>query len=351
MDNRTLQDKSRGCLVGGAIGDALGYIVEFVGSHDEICARYGADGITAYDLNYDWLDEPQSKALISDDTQMTLYTAEALIEARRNGWPIIPAIQQSYLAWLGPQIGQPVTVDYDSRLLGISELNRRRAPGATCITALTAVRDGRQPSNDSKGCGGVMRVAPVGIYGAVHGLDIHDTARMAGEAAELTHLHPLSTYASAALAVIVQECIVADTPIDAVSFTAIVNDALRTVKTVYGAGAREMSYFVKLMQVALGLRERQLPDWDLIENVLGEGWVAEETLAIAVFAVLRHIDDFDACMTAAVNHGGDSDSTGAVAGNILGAIIGYAALPEKFTADVQFRDLLVEHADLLAGGS
>ena len=88
-------------------------------------------------------------------------------------------------------------------------------------------------------------------------------------------------------------------------------------------------------------------DWEIIENGLGGGWVAEETLAIAVFSVLRHINDFNACIISAVNHGGDSDSTGAVAGNIIGAILGYRAIPDKFTKTIQLKDLLLAMADAL----
>lgn len=87
----------------------------------------------------------------------------------------------------------------------------------------------------------------------------------------------------------------------------------------------------------------------LIENGLGGGWVAEETLAIAIFSVLRHIDDFNACMISAVNHGGDSDSTGAVAGNIIGAILGYSAIPEKYITNLELHDVILSIADDLAG--
>ena len=58
-------DKIRGCLFGGAVGDALGYPVEFL-SEKEIFSRFGEGGILQYVL-----DEESGKASISDDTQMT----------------------------------------------------------------------------------------------------------------------------------------------------------------------------------------------------------------------------------------------------------------------------------------
>lgn len=335
------QDKCRGALVGGAIGDALGYAVEFDGSFAAIQAKYGQNGITHYALT-------QGIALVSDDTQMTLYTAEGLLEAERTAGSLLPAVSNAYLAWLGPQIGREIDCGYKSDLILIDELNQRRAPGITCMTALSDIAAGRPVSNDSKGCGGVMRVAPIGIYGAIKGWSLEQTARVAGQVAELTHLHPLSTYSSAALAVMVQDCVLAGDEITAEGFRAVVENALKVVSQVYGADAHDMSYFIQLMQKAVGLVTDPQPDWQVIEQRLGGGWVAEETLAIAVFTVLRHFDNFNACMISAVNHGGDSDSTGAVAGNIIGAVMGYEALPVRFTEHLQLRDLIIHYADALA---
>ena len=67
----TLQDRIRGSIMGGAIGDALGYPVEFIYSFEGIQARYGEQGITRLDTNQHWLDEDKQvgKAVVSDDTR------------------------------------------------------------------------------------------------------------------------------------------------------------------------------------------------------------------------------------------------------------------------------------------
>lgn len=168
MTQNKFQDKIRGSLVGGAIGDAFGYPVEFIYSHDEIVAKYGDDGIIEFDKSYSWLEDylRHYQALFSDDTQMTLYTAEGLIESEKSGTPILPTICNAYLAWLGPQIGMKVKISYKSELAQIKELNQRRAPGNTCLTSLFSIYRGKEPMNASKGCGGVMRVTPIGLYGA-----------------------------------------------------------------------------------------------------------------------------------------------------------------------------------------
>ena len=347
------KDRVRGCILGGAIGDAFGYPLEFIHTLEDMHKKYGESGLTEYDLSYPWLDERYrfQKALFSDDTQMTLYTAEGLLEAERRGVSFVQSVCDAYLIWMGFQEGIAVDRKYDSKLAGIEELNQRRAPCHTCIDSLKAISEGREAVNNSKGFGGVMRVAPVGIYGATHRWPLAKTASLAGEIAELTHSHPHSTYASAALAAIVQQCLCAD-HVDREVFKAIVAESLKTVGELYGESDHFMKLFRKIIEESIRYAEREPGFWGIegrmIEFCVGAGWVAEETLAIAVFSVLRYIDDFDACLVCAVNHGGNNDSTGAVAGNIIGAILGYDAMPQKFTAPLQLRSLMLDTADKLS---
>lgn len=348
MNAEISQDKCRGSLVGGAIGDALGYPVEFVNSFETIRAKYDNNGITEYDLSYEWLDDKQLKALISDDTQMTLYTAEALEKAEESGEPVLLLVTNAYLAWFGHQVGMNVKICYDSKLAKIEELNKRRAPGKTCLMALNDINDSREVHNFSKGCGGIMRIAPVALCGATHGWSIEKVGRLAGEAAEITHKHMMSTFASAVQAMIIQQCILSEGEINATKFKSMVETAIANLHAIYPGNNVLLEDFSLIIRKAIRLEDNMLRDWEIIENGLGGGWVAEETLAIAIFSVLRHIDDFKACVICAVNHGGDSDSTGAVAGNIIGAILGYNAIPKEFTKTLQFHDLIVEMADELA---
>lgn len=116
---------------------------------------------------------------------------------------------------------------------------------------------------------------------------------------------------------------------------------------MYSGNGSLLEDFTRLIHKAIRLEDNLLCDWEIIENGLGRGWVAEETLAIAIFSVLLHIDDFRGCMICAVNHGGDSDSTGAVAGNIIGAILGYDSIPKEFTDSLQLHDLIIEITDEL----
>lgn len=339
MNNDEFYDKVAGCLIGGAIGDALGYPVEFIMSYDGIVARFGEGGIREYELS-------DGQALISDDTQMTLYTAEGIIEAMEMGGDIIPEICKAYIAWYCGQTGKKTRSGYTSELSGIPQFNCRRAPGNTCLSALQSIHDGHEPKNDSKGCGGIMRIAPIAVYGSVNNLTLLETGRLAGAAAEITHLHPISTYSSADQAIVIQECL-RRPEISKQNFRDIINESIAIVAQIYGREAPYMDMFKKVIDNAVRMSDSELSDAEIIERHIGGGWVAEETLAIAIFSVLRHFDHVDDCFVCSVNHGGDSDSTGAVAGNIIGAIHGYHKMPSKYIHKLQFHDLILSYAHKL----
>ena len=149
------QDQYRGCLIGGAAGDALGYEVEFM-RRRQILAQFGKKGITEYVLH-------NGKALISDDTQMTLFTAAGLLNADSpEDYP--ESIRKAYLDWYSTQTEYMQDVQI-IELLNVPELFSRRAPGITCMNALSSGGLGtlEKKVNDSKGCGGVMRTAPIGL--------------------------------------------------------------------------------------------------------------------------------------------------------------------------------------------
>ena len=170
LGNQAYLDKIQGSLVGGAIGDAFGYPVEFL-SLDEIKQKYGLSGITKYEL-----DKQTGTAVISDDTQMTLFTATGLLvgdtRLSMRGIAGEPSsyVFLSYLNWMETQgitIADPFRVSW---LMDVRELYVRRAPGNTCLSALggrthkSEYATIQKPINESKGCGGVMRVAPVGLF-------------------------------------------------------------------------------------------------------------------------------------------------------------------------------------------
>lgn len=348
MTQDQLQDKCRGSLVGGAIGDALGYEVEFM-SLGAIRKRFGENGISDYVLH-------NGVAEFSDDTQMSLFTAEGLLNGIADGkiyeTEILPYITKAYENWYCTQ-SDPELKMSGSWLTHISPLCSRRAPGNTCMSALHCITmpNAAPVINNSKGCGGVMRVAPIGIFSAAHPkvLDIEHAGYLAGYAADITHKHPLSTYSSMALAMIVAECMTQEN-IDHDKFKFIVIDRVFKLLGLWFKDDEHLAELKILMNDALDLAVSNESDTYAISQ-LGEGWVAEETLAIAIFSVMRYIDNFEKCICCSVNHDGDSDSTGAVAGYIIGAILGYNAIPEKYLTNLELHDVLVSVSDDLGGFS
>ena len=131
-------DKFCGCLIGGAAGDALGYAIEFK-REDEIFSEYGKEGITGYDLILE-----DDIAEISDDTQMTLFTAEGLLLAGRkdDSFDYINSIREMYMCWYQTQIEKNPhkNRNLQCRLLNVSELYNRRCPGMTCMSAIGKVQ-------------------------------------------------------------------------------------------------------------------------------------------------------------------------------------------------------------------
>lgn len=331
-----------GCLIGGAAGDALGYAIEF-NREDWIFSRYGSAGITEYELT-------NGKALISDDTQMTLFTAEGILLAKNpmNYTAYISGMFDAYQEWLRTQRFSRKVRKNRLWLADIKELNDRRAPGITCLNALERGELGSiyEPINNSKGCGGVMRVAPIGLYYSPDEMEWQEIDTRGAQAAALTHGHPLGYISAAGLVHIVNLAMYRPE----MSLLQIMEDMIEKVPVLFmDDDPEECEIFKNLMRKAVDLATDNdiTDDLDAIHQ-LGEGWIGEEALAIAVYCALKHDNDFDAAIISSVNHNGDSDSTGAIAGNILGTYLGIDAIPDKYTENLELIDIIRKVAENLS---
>lgn len=348
-----IRDRIRGSLIGSAAGDALGYPVEFM-SLKEIQQCCGESGITAYIL-----DPNTGEALISDDTQMTLFTANGVLFGETRGClrgimgPIESYMHLSYKDWLRTQTMsfKPWTASEDrfSWLLDIPDLYSQRASGNTCMGSLRSGVYGSTTYsiNNSKGRGGVMRVAPLGLHTpATDRRKRAELDRTGAEIAALTHSHPLGWLPAALLTHIVNMGVY-----DECSIREAAEDALETVEIVFSDTLSEMDFYPMktLLKKAIQLSENERPDTENIRE-LGSGWTGDEALAIAVYCALRHSDDFSDAIIAAVNHSGDSDSTGAITGNIMGAWVGYNVIDEKWKLALELKDVIMEMAEELFKG-
>ena len=289
---------------------------------------------------------------ITDDTQMTLFTAEGMLCARLASVvhghepDYFRAASGSYARWLLTQENSSRGNSANAKaswLLQHRKLFCRRAPGATCLSALQS-KQGRisRAANDSKGCGGVMRSAPVGMYFArAHGGECCQPKSVSAifatgsDLAAITHGHPSGHLSAGALAVIVSAILSSIPLADAI---AIAKEELR--KHPYH---KETLAAIEKAEWLAKSRPRERSAL----RELGKGFVAEEALAIGLYCALS-TENFEDGIILAVNHSGDSDSTGAITGNLLGAAAGVEAIPERWLSALELRPTIEALADDLA---
>ncbi len=318
----------RGCLLGGAIGDARGAPVEFL-TLAEIRRRFGPQGLR------DFVPACGRLGAITDDTQMTLFTAEGLIcaedERRRTGTvDHLACVHRAYQRWLATQGERPGgPLGTEGWLLRYPALHARRAPGATCLSALRTGRLGTvdHPLKASKGCGGIMRIAPVGLVS-------REPFPLGCAVAALTHGHPSGYLTAGFFAMVIAQLVAGATLPQAIATS-------RAVLQTWPAHTDVL----QAVEAAVALAAQAPPVPESVER-LGEGWVAEEMLAIALFCALT-AESFESGVVLAVNHSGDSDSTGALTGSLLGTLFGPEAIPTCWLAALELRSVLEEVAHAL----
>jgi len=334
-----LQRRIRASLLAGALGDALGAPIEFL-SLAAIRGRFGPRGLDHLEPAYGRV------GAITDDTQMTLFTVEGLIRAyvrgksRGIGHPP-SVVHHAYKRWLHTQ-GLRWKKAAGRLAFGDAELHHRRAPGTTCLASLERGADLGQPAtNDSKGCGGVMRIAPVGFLpgaptgGGPHESEREGVFRLGVEIAALTHGHPTGQLPAGVLAATIYGVVRTRRPLAR---------ELDEAMTILRRWPHHHETYAAL-DAALALADQPGEATPDRLETLGGGWVAEEALAIAVYAALTNPDDLRAALILAANHSGDSDSTAAICGNLLGAELGEEALPEDWLVQLEGRETIERLAD------
>jgi len=295
MDRRIRLEKAKGMLFGLAIGDALGAPTEFL-SLNKIKEKYGPQGITD-------LPDP---ALYTDDTQMTIAVAEALVRSgHQDTETIMTAVREEFIRW------------YHSP-------ENNRAPGKTCLAAVANMERGihwkKSGIQRSKGCGSAMRAAPIG-YLYQHDEDkLREVAHAAGIC---THGHPTGDAASIGAAYLVKLAL----------------DELEPDRFIF-----HLRYFTRGISEEFDQAIEKVGEclyWEDEEKALrflGEGWTGEEAVALALYCFLNSPDDYRKTVLRAANTNGDSDSIACIAGSISGAYNGLEAIPRDWVRRIEHRD-------------
>lgn len=272
-------------IFGLALGDALGYPVEFI-SLQAIRQKYPPNGIQNLPF----------PAYYSDDTQMTLALAEGIMDVGVHA-PIdslMQSVGNQFIKWLNSP-------------------DNNRAPGRTCITGVKHFQSGVPWSEsgivESKGCGSAMRVAPLGY---IYQNDEVRLREVSIATSQITHRHPTAIAATVAAAYLVKLAL------DAVPISSYMSRLYEFVSGI----SDEFDLAILRVGHVLGWANE-----DLALDHIGQGWIGEEAVALALYCVLRYPDDYLACIRRAANTNGDSDSIACIAGGIMGARLGLSAIP------------------------
>lgn len=281
-----IEDKIVGCLLGGAIGDALGAAVEGM-SANHIKTRYPY-GITNY-VKYR-SEGKESFGEYTDDTQLTILIAESY--AKHNIFNP-EDFSKELIKWYDYKIGAgPSCVN--------SALNLKKR-----------IKWTESGDSTSIGNGAAMRSAPVGIYR-------RDNLKLIEEESKLhsmiTHKTNEAIAGSMAVAYAVAYCLNHD-KID-------VNDFLE--KTAAFVALKSLKLHDKILLI------KKIKNPASAISMLGNSGLADETVASSLYYFTRNPDNFEKAVLGSVNGGGDTDTISAITGNISGAYNGYSKIPEQF---------------------
>jgi ADP-ribosylglycohydrolase len=297
-------DRAKGVIFGLAIGDALGWPTEFM-TVPKIKTKYGPDGIT----------ELQKPAIFTDDTQMSIAIAEALIRTgEKDIDPVMDAVRDEFIKWShSPE--------------------NNRAPGNACLKGVRNLEKGihwcQSGVPDSKGCGSAMRVAPIGYLYQHHPEKLREVAHSTGIC---THGHPTADAASIGAAYLVKLAL------DGIETKDMIFQLLKFTSGI----SSEFDQAILKINTCI--------NWDDEQKALkylGEGWVGEEAVALALYCFLRYPTDYKKAVIRGANTNGDSDSIACIAGSISGAYLGIDAIPTEWATQIEKSDYIRSLAERL----
>jgi poly(ADP-ribose) glycohydrolase ARH3 len=280
-------DQFHGCLLGLAMGDALG--APFEGLPDGVIDGLLQSGVA--------IDDPDDETIYyTDDTQMMIGVAETLAD---RGEIDEASLLASFAANFDPVRGY--------------------GPGMQIL--LGAIREGQGDREmalnlfpgGSLGNGAAMRVAPVGI---LFGGDLDRVAEQAERSARTTHLHPIGIDGARVMAIAVA--------------LAARHEPIRR-KEFFGELARwaETEEFRWQMGAVAQLRSS-----DSL-GTFGNSLEAHRSVTTAMAIFVASPDDYMGCVRRAIGQGNDTDTIAAMAGALAGARLGVGAIPEPLRARLE----------------
>lgn len=348
-------------ILAGAIGDAFGVPMEFfstqkieqMGYH-----RKGADGRLRF------------LGVSSDDTQLTLFTAEGLLRFKASSLfgtadyetmndAITVEVAKAYQRWLHTQgecsiFSEPI--DVECGLVALPDLHHRVAPGDTCISAL---KDMRFPSelacNFSQGSGVVMKTLPLAmLYASVtpatnllssqqRALACFD---LAFKVAQLTHGHPVAKLTAGAITTVLFFNLLqgpsANTLSSSMHMTKVflITHQASILSKAFDMDSAHLSHIIGLLDVGNYTASKRTDEY-------GEGWLADEAMAISLHCAL-HATSFEELLVMSACHGGDSDTACSLAASLYVSAKGGEGMPDYLIENLALRNVIMDVSTTLA---
>ena len=334
------QTSYRGCLLGMAVGDAMGYTVDNR-SWSEIQEDYGPNGLLGYDLVNGYAD-------VTSNTQLAAFTCNGLLFGLTRGQmtgkmaPFIKYIALSSCEWAASQRAYNRPTRNYCWLPRREEICRRHGMDTRMLETLNRRNLGtlETPTNNHNGAYSLTSAIGVGLFYNKDRMDQWEIDRLGADAVALTYGSPTAFLSGAVLAHIMSKLIRKPTA----PLKKVVIEAVEAMKEQFGHQYSQASAIATLLRHAITYSEA--PDVRAVEVMEKLGCDnAAQALAGAIYACLVSGTDFDRAMIVAVNHSGRSSVVGAMVGAILGIRLGEEALPEFYIECLEPAEVLRELAD------
>ncbi len=339
------QTSYRGCLLGMAVGDAMGYTVDNR-SWQEIREDYGPNGLLGYDLVNGYAD-------VTSYTQIAAFTCNGLLFGLTRGQmlgkmaPFIRYIHISSQEWAASQRSWGRPMKHYCWLLRKQEMCRRHCMDTRMLDTLSRSRIGalEQPINNFDSPAGITSAIGVGLFYDKNRMEQEELDLLGAEAVALTQGSPTAFLSGAVLAHLISKLLRRPQA----PLKPMVMEAVEAMKEQFGHQYSQAYEVANNIRNAITLAESPtVSQVDAMEKLQCDN--AAQALAGAIYACLVSREDFDSAMITAVNHSGRSAAVGAIAGAILGLRLGEEALPDFYIECLEPAEVLRELADDLQMG-
>ena len=335
----------RGCLLGLAVGDAMGYTVN---SHTlaEIREDYGPNGLQGYDPVNGYAD-------VTSHTQLAAFTANGLLYGltmgRKNGTmsPFINYIARSHWEWASSQAMMDRPARTICWLFREKSLCRRHCLDTRMKEVILRKQFGtpEERMNPLNTPSTLTAALAVGMFYDPADMDLKEMCRLGAEAVALTHGDPQTFLVGAFLTYLTTQVLRSQEELEV-----LVEKTMEAFKAQFDHDYhRPVNQICNLVRQAMDLSVNPNVTFvDAMERL--QCRTGAQVLAGAVYALLAGEEDFDTSLIIAVNHSGASAAVGALVGGILGARLGLEALPEFYLECLECGEALQELADDLYQG-